>query len=88
MDSKALPQETLTSDMCPTTDIERDEMAGKPYVNLLGKIMYAQVRTRYDVSNVVKNLSRFQKNLDMMHWQALLHLLGYLKATAHYKLTY
>ena len=88
MDSKALPQETLTSDMCPTTDVERDEMAGKPYVNLLGKIMYAQVRTRYDVSNVVKNLSRFQKNLGMMHWQALLHLLGYLKATAHYKLTY
>ena len=78
----------LTADMCPSNKSEVDEMKDKPYANLLGKAMYAQVGTRYDISNTIKNLSCFQKNPGILHWWALLHLLRYLKATAHYKLTY
>ena len=50
--------------------------------------MYMQVRTCFDGLNVVHNLSRFQKNPGTQHWQALIHLLGYLKVAAHYKLIY
>ena len=78
----------LSTDMSPTSEYEVYEMRDKPYVNLLGKVMYAQVGTRFDISNAVKNLSRFQKNPGLIHWRALLHLLGYLKSTAHFKLTY
>ena len=74
--------------MSPTSEVEVDKMKDKPYANLLGKVMYAQVGTRFDISNTEKNLSRFQKNPGLIHWRALLHLLGYLKSTAHYKITY
>ena len=50
----------LSADMCPSTKFEVDEMKDKPYANLLGKAMYAQVGMRYDISNAVKNLSHFQ----------------------------
>ena len=78
----------LSTDMSPTSEVEVNEMKDKPYANLLGKLMYAQVGTRFNISNAVKNLSRFQKNPGLIHWRALLHLLGYLKSTAHYKITY
>ena len=63
-------------------------MKDKPYAKILGKVMYIQVGTRFDISNVVRNLSQLQKNPGSQHWRALIHLLGYLKATAHYQLIY
>ncbi len=74
--------------MCPTSEFKAADMKDKPYANLLGKAMHAQVGTQFDISNTVKTLSRFQKNPGLIHWHVLLHLLGYLKATAHYEITY
>jgi hypothetical protein len=63
----------LTSDMCPTTPEDRQQMVGKPYRVLLG-------------SSIV--LSRFQINPGIQHWQALLHFMGYIANTLDYGITY
>lgn len=74
--------------MSPSNANEEAEMSDKPYANLLGKAMYAQVATWFDISNAVKNLSPFQKNPGLDHWKALIHLLSYLQSTSHFKLTF
>jgi hypothetical protein len=78
----------LTLDDCATTDEQKSFMADKPYREVLGSIMWAQVATRPDLSFAVNLLARFQINPGPAHWKALMHVLAYIKATLHYKLTY
>jgi transposase InsO family protein len=58
------------------------------YPELLGGIMYLMVCTRPDIAHAVSVLARYVApgRHSAMHWQAGLRLLGYLKATAGYKL--
>jgi len=63
-------------------------MQDKPYREVLGSIMYAQIATRPDLSYAVASLSRFSTNPGKPHWQALMHVLQYVKATLHYKIRY
>ena len=50
--------------------------------------MWVQVATRPDLSFAVGLLARFQSDPSPMHWNALVHVLGYVKGTLDYKLTY
>lgn len=50
--------------------------------------MWGQVGTRKDLSYAVNLLARFQINPGPAHWHALMHVLAYIKATLHYKLSY
>jgi hypothetical protein len=79
---------TLESDMSPKTKSEKKEMEGKPYRSLLGSIMWGQLATRPDLSFSVSLLARFQANPGIDHWRALLHVMGYIKNTIEYGLTY
>jgi hypothetical protein len=74
--------------MCPQTDSERQEMDEKPYRSILGSVMWGQLATRPDLSFTVSLLSRFQSNPGLNHWQALMHVIGYIKNTLDYGLTY
>jgi len=50
--------------------------------------MWGQLATRPDLSFAVSLLSRFQANPGIEHWKALLHVIGYVKNTIEYGLTY
>ena len=50
--------------------------------------MWGQLATRPDLSFAVSLLSRFQANPGVTHWNALMHVVGYIKNTLDYGLTY
>ena len=78
----------LSSNMSPETDSEKREMRDKPYRSLLGSIMWGQLATRPDLSFPISLLARFQANPGVEHWNALLHVVGYIKNMLDYGLTY
>ena len=78
----------LDTNMSPKTDSERAAMYDKPYRPLLGSVMWGQLATRPDLAFSVSLLARFQSNPGVEHWNALLHVLGYIKNTIDYGLTY
>lgn len=77
----------LTADS-PTTQEERDKMLHIPYHEALGSLMWLQVATRLDLSFVVNILSRFTHNPGLVYWNALKHILAYIKGTLDYAITY
>jgi len=79
---------TLDHNMSPKTDSERAQMADKPYRPVLGSVMWGQLATRPDLSFAVSLLSRFQADPGIEHWNALMHVIGYIKNTMDYGLTY
>ena len=79
---------TLDTSMSPQTDSERKAMGDKPYRSILGNVMWGQLATRPDLSFAVSLLSRFQSNPGIEHWNALMHVIGYIKNTMDYGLTY
>ena len=78
----------LDSDMSPKTDSEREQMYDKPYRPVLGSVMWGQLATRPDLAFAVSLLARFQSNPGINHWNALMHVIGYIKNTISYGLTY
>jgi len=78
----------LDRNMSPKTESEKGEMSDKPYRPVLGSIMWGQLATRPDLSFTVSLLSRFQANPGIEHWKALLHVVGYVRNTIDYGLTY
>lgn len=63
-------------------------MVDKPYRSVLGTVMWGQLATRPDLSFSVSLLARFQANPGIEHWNALMHVIGYIKNTMDYGLTY
>ena len=63
-------------------------MDDKPYRAVLGSVMWGQLATRPDLSFSVSLLARFQANPGIEHWRALVHVVGYVKNTIDYGLTY
>lgn len=78
----------LDNNMSPKTDSEKKEMNDKPYRSILGSVMWGQLATRPDLSFSVSLLARFQANPGIEHWRALMHVMGYIKNTIDYGLTY
>jgi len=78
----------LDNNMSPKTDSEREQMVNKPYRPILGSVMWGQLATRPDLSFVVSLLAHFQANPGIEHWKALMHVIGYIKNTSDYRLTY
>jgi hypothetical protein len=74
--------------MSPQTESEKREMGDKPYRSILGSVMWGQLATRPDLAFAVSLLARFQSNPGINHWSALLHVIGYIKNTIDYGLTY
>ena len=78
----------LDHNMSPHTDSEIADMKNKPYHAILGSVMWGQLATRPDLSFSVSLLSRFQANPGIEHWNVLLHVVGYIKNTLDFGLTY
>ena len=82
------PGTVLSIEDCPTTPDEENEMKNTPFREALGSLMWLQVATRPDLAFSVNILARFAHNPGMAHWNALKHVLAYVKGTKHYGITY
>jgi hypothetical protein len=60
---------------------EQQVMLSKPYMELVGSLLYASISTRPDISHAVAVLSRFMSNPGERHWVAAKRVLRYLKGT-------
>jgi len=78
----------ISKDMCPQTENERREMVNRPYRELVGGLIYLANATRPDIAFAASVLSCFCSNPGYEHWLIAKRVLKYLKATAHYGITY
>ena len=72
----------LTSQLCPTSEKEKEEMSKVPYSSAVGSLMYAMVCTRPDIAHAVGVVSRFLSNPGKEHWEAVKWILRYLRGTS------
>jgi hypothetical protein len=82
------PKWRLTSDMCPSSDTERQNMSCLPYCAVVGKCMYLSTCMQPDISYAVRELARFMSNYGEKHFEAAKHLLHYLQGTRSRGLVY
>ena len=87
-DTPVAKNESLSLDMCPKTQDEKEKMAPVPYANAVGSLMYAMMCTRLDICYDVGLVSRFQSNPGLAHWKAVKKILRYLKGIADYVFCY
>jgi hypothetical protein len=78
----------LDSSMSLKTNSEKKEMDDKPYRSILRSVMWEQLATCPDLSFSVSFLACFQANPGIEHWRTLIHVMGYIKNTLDYGLTY
>lgn len=79
---------TLSQNDCPTTTVDIGKMAGRPYREAVGSLMYAAVGTRPDISFAVGQVAHFSDNPGPAHWEAVKRIFCYLKGTRDYWLVY
>lgn len=88
MDTPKARGETLSLEMCPRTENEKEDMSRVPYSSVVGNLMYAMMCTRPDICYDVGLVSRYQSNPGRDHWNAVKRIFRYLKGTADYSLCY
>jgi hypothetical protein len=62
----------------PRNQYEIDQMKSVPYASAVGSLIYAQVCTSLDLAFVTGMLGRYQKNLDIDHWNGIKKALRYI----------
>jgi hypothetical protein len=78
----------LTEGMIPVDEKEKKEMEQVPYRQAIGCLMYLMVGTRPDLAVAVSQASRFMENPGPQHWQAIKHIMRYLRGTSGWCLNY
>jgi hypothetical protein len=78
----------LSTDQCPKTQEEEDDMSHVPYASEVGILMYAMVCTRPDIAHAVGVLSRYMSKPGKEHWIAVKRVFSYLHGTTDYGLCY
>ncbi|KAL0454797.1 UNVERIFIED_CONTAM: Retrovirus-related Pol polyprotein from transposon TNT 1-94 [Sesamum latifolium] len=86
--SKAKPVSTplanhfkLSSEQCPKTDREIEDMAKVPYASVVGCLMYAMVCTHPDLAHAVSQVCKYMSKSGRHHWEAVKWIFRYLKGT-------
>lgn len=93
LDSKAVatplaPGVRLSKADSPQTPDEAEEMRSVPYIQATGALLYLAMCTRPDIAYAVGVLCRFNASPGPKHWQAVKHLLRYVRGTLDYKIEY
>ena len=71
---------------CPTSQDEIEEMATRPYSELVGSLAWPALGTRPDIAFATSSLARFGHNPGRVHWEAAKQVLHYLKGTTKRRL--
>ncbi len=77
-------QSHLTTSMSPTTPEGISSMAGVPYKDAIGSLIYLMICTRPDIAYAVGQASRFSQNPGKAHWSAVKRILSYLSGTLNH----
>jgi hypothetical protein len=64
------------------------KLIGKPYMELVGALLYASICTRIDICSAVRILTKHMKDATEQHWLAAKHVLRYLHGTSNLGLQY
>ncbi|XP_070056873.1 secreted RxLR effector protein 161-like [Nicotiana tomentosiformis] len=80
--------ETLSLEMCPKTENEKEDMSQVPYSSAVESLMYAMMCTRPDICYAIGLVSRYQSSPRRDHWKDVKRIFRYLKGTADYSLCY
>jgi len=80
IDTPASAEKLSTTDS-PVTPEEYQAMKNKPYLNLVGSLLYAAITTRIDIAYAVNVATRFMSNPGDAHWKACKRILRYLNGT-------
>lgn len=79
----------MPSDLKLHKRLENEERADHySYRKAVGTLMYIMVCTRPDLAFTVKCLSQYMNDPSRLHWNAVRHVLRYLKDTADYAIMY
>jgi len=63
-------------------------MKNIPFCEALELLMWLQVATRPNITFSVNKLACFAHNPEKTHWNALKHVMAYIKGTINYDITY
>eukprot|EP00253_Pinus_taeda_P009884 PITA_09884 len=69
----------LSTEQCPRTQEEEEDMSRVPYASAVGSLMYAMVCTRPDIAHAVGVLSRFMSKLGKEHSTTVKRVFRYLR---------
>eukprot|EP00253_Pinus_taeda_P002477 PITA_02477 len=78
----------LSTEQCPKTQEEEEDMSRVPYASAVGSLMYVMVCTRLDISHAMGVLSRFMSKPWKDHWTTVKRVFRYLHGTSDYGLCY
>ena len=71
---------------CPTTEIQTKEVklrfGNLHYRAVIGALLYVSCCTRPDIAYAVNKLAKFSNSPGIIHYRAMLHLIGYIKNTS------
>ena len=72
-----------TKNDCPKNEAQTKEVklrfGNLHYRSVIGALLYVSCCTRPDISYAVNKLAKYSNNPGIIHFRALLHLIGYLK---------
>jgi hypothetical protein len=78
---------TISSADCPAPNsAEWSQMQNVPYCQCVGRLTYLSRTCRPDLAYSVSVVNRFLHNPGARHWNAVKHILRYLKGTTHIEL--
>jgi hypothetical protein len=78
----------LSTDHCPKTTEEKEEMKRIPYRQAIGSLMFAGVCTRPDILYEVCKCAQYSENPGRIHWTRVKRIMRYIKGTLDFKITY
>lgn len=75
------PCTRISTQMSPTTEEEKQDMAKVPYREAVGCLLYLSLTCRPDISYAVSQVAKFCQNPGRAHWNAVKRILAYLAGT-------
>ena len=70
-------------------DFDKNEASGNwPFRELIGSLMWLSTQTRPDISDVVRAAARYCAAPKYVHWKAALSILGYVRRTSSFGVTF
>ncbi|CEM34166.1 unnamed protein product [Vitrella brassicaformis CCMP3155] len=78
----------LSKTMEPTTKEQHDHMSKVPYREAVGSLLYSAVTLRPDIAYAVKECAMYCNCAGKRHWEAIKHIIRYLRETAIRALTF
>jgi hypothetical protein len=82
----AHPDNLLSADQSPENESDQKAFNRTQYQSFVGLLLYIAITARPDIATAVSSVGRFSHNPGVAHWNAVLHILRYLKGTVHLRL--